>query len=664
MTETKVSISKLRAVHLSKLASSPVSLGQLHQLTTKSPKNLKVAEVDPELLQTVRDKILKKTTKKASSSSSKTSSEKSAHPDIMLEDDKCALVYTTHPLSNFEDKFKTKQYINMVKESYYDFRKATLYDQKLQDLRYAINEGLTQEFDLNATITNKPDPKSDEHFDHLPKGPHAVFRELFIDNHLDSYDQELMSHISNMQAQGLAHPAIEDIYDDPALHNEIVDPREELDMEPSQEPALAKSLKIKKAKKEMRDKIKAKRDKRRAKQELSMKQDIKDVERQGKQESLHRVLTAHLQLLCSLNMIQEGLLDNAKQLLSYMSEDGVEANPQTFAAMFECVERSNEQDKVELLQEYKHQMLQKDISLNDLLDKTKFLYDQREVVLKAIHRIEPEFEPQYTAPVLDYNCSLLKNITLDKVDNRHGLMTSPAEGILSLEEMIQKGKEQLNIEMKGEVEIQNIGVKDEESESVKFCRKKLAETEKEWRSVIKESFIRNLGTLKSQSSASHTAITLYPYLKVLEVDQFVDLIMGELTKLVDGSETYSPTLKLLQRDLGTQVYQKYQIEQYRRNGILQKIERVYEKYCEWYVNRHSVDGTGAPYNGRQAWQALVHMHREGASLILNCIVSWLMCKMYDSDEETLSDRSVVVAGRSCRRCTRCTVRGGAWSGWS
>lgn len=39
-------------------------------------------------------------------------------------------------------------------------------------------------------------------------------------------------------------------------------------------------------------------------------------------------------------------------------------------------------------------------------------------------------------------------------------------------------------------------------------------------------------------------------------DQFVDLIMGEISKLVDGSETYSPTLKLLQRDLGTQVYHK------------------------------------------------------------------------------------------------------------
>lgn len=41
-----------------------------------------------------------------------------------------------------------------------------------------------------------------------------------------------------------------------------------------------------------------------------------------------------------------------------------------------------------------------------------------------------------------------------------------------------------------------------------------------------------------------------------QTDQFVDLMVGEISKLVDGSETYSPTLKILQRDLGTQVYHK------------------------------------------------------------------------------------------------------------
>lgn len=187
MTETKVSISKLRASHLSKLTSSSVSLGQLHQLTTKAGKNgSNITEVDPELLQSVREKILKK-------------SSVTTPKDIILEDDQCALVYTNHKVAGLEHVFQTKQYINMVKDSYYNFRKATLYDQRLQDLRYAINEGLNQEFDLNVSIKESTIQNEDSQSHVLPKSPHAVFREIFVDNHLDSYDHELMTHIANMQ---------------------------------------------------------------------------------------------------------------------------------------------------------------------------------------------------------------------------------------------------------------------------------------------------------------------------------------------------------------------------------------------------------------------------------------------------------------------------------
>lgn len=171
MTEMQVSISKFNAAHLSKLASSPVSLSQLHQLTTKSTKKSTNKEVDTELLQTVREKILKK-----------------PEPEIKLEDDKCALIFTHHKISSMEQRFKTKKYIDMVKESYYNFRKATIYDQRLQDLRYAINEGLNQEFDLNADTKYVSKESSEPEL----KRPHAVFKELFIDNQLDSYDHELM----------------------------------------------------------------------------------------------------------------------------------------------------------------------------------------------------------------------------------------------------------------------------------------------------------------------------------------------------------------------------------------------------------------------------------------------------------------------------------------
>ncbi|XP_053610663.1 DNA-directed RNA polymerase, mitochondrial [Plodia interpunctella] len=631
MTETKVSISKLHASHLSKLASSPVSLGQLHQLTTKTVrKHSELKEVDAELLQSVRDKILKKATP-------------SVCKEIVLEDDKCALVFTSHQLSDVE-RFKTQQYIGMVKESYYNFRKSTLYDQRLQDLRYAINEGLNQEFDLDTSV--RADVKSVS-ANEPPRSPHAIFRELFVDNQLDSYDQELLTHITNMQHQGIAHPALDDLCDDSIIHG--AETHEEIDLDHVVHVP-AKSLKIKKAREAITQKKKKKREKRRALQELNMKEDMKALTRRGKLEALHRLLTAHLHLLCSLNMVHEGRqvlqyyrqrgtktldigkisdvniynallhgyaalgqMENVKELLMFMSEDAIEPNAQTYAAIFECIERNERVDKLTLLNFYHKIMEEKGVNLNDLMDKTKFLYDQREVVLRAIRRLEPAFEPVYTPPNLDYSCPLMDNLMLDKVEARRGLLKSPAEGVVTLQEILALGKQQLDVEIRGDIEVNNIDVKDESSPVVKFCREKLKETESEWRVVIKEAFVRNLGTLKSQSIASHSAITLYPYLKVLTVDQFVEIIMSEISKLVDGSETYSPTLKLLQRDLGTQVYHKHQIEQYRRNGVLAKIEQLYEKYSEWYISRQSVDQR-EPHNSRQAWQTLAHRYREGATL--------------------------------------------------
>ncbi|CAH2044036.1 unnamed protein product, partial [Iphiclides podalirius] len=297
MTEMKVSISKLRAVHLSKLASSSVSLGQLHQLTKKAPKKANI-EVDPELLQSVKEKILKKQLTMPAVSK-----------DIKLEDDKCALIFTNHKITSIEERFKTKKYIDTVKESYYNFRKATIYDQRLQDLRYAINEGLNQEFDLGISSDRKPKDENIE-MQTLPKSPHAVFRKLFIGNQMDSYDQELMHYISNFQLQGMPHPAIEDMCDDLALQTDI-ETKEDYDSCPS-ESLNVKKLNVKKAQQAIKVKKKKMREKRRAVHEINMRQDIKELEKRGKQEALHKLLTAHLQLLCSLNMLQEG-----RQVLQY-----------------------------------------------------------------------------------------------------------------------------------------------------------------------------------------------------------------------------------------------------------------------------------------------------------------------------------------------------------
>lgn len=89
-------------------------------------------------------------------------------------------------------------------------------------------------------------------------------------------------------------------------------------------------------------------------------------------------------------------------------------------------------------------------------------------MLKAIRRIHPHFKPAYTPPILDYNCPLLDELKLDQFENRQGLMTSSAEGLLNFQEIKDMGKKQLDIETKGYIEVQNIDVKDETNSNVKF----------------------------------------------------------------------------------------------------------------------------------------------------------------------------------------------------
>lgn len=47
------------------------------------------------------------------------------------------------------------------------------------------------------------------------------------------------------------------------------------------------------------------------------------------------------------------------------------------------------------------------ISMNDIMDKSKFSGDQRSFVLTAIRRYRPDFEPVYTPPNVEYDNELV-----------------------------------------------------------------------------------------------------------------------------------------------------------------------------------------------------------------------------------------------------------------
>lgn len=177
-----------------------------------------------------------------------------------------------------------------------------------------------------------------------------------------------------------------------------------------------------------------------------------------------------------------------------------------------------------------------------------------------------------------------------------------------------------------------------------FQRTIAQETERRWEGAIEEALERNLNTLLSQGMRhkSQKAVSLYPYLKVLPPADYVRIIIQvvkhklqvprlifislssssslfiaplfhqEIRRLAEGSETYSPGVSQLYRELGHQVLSRYQLLYKDRKGILDKVEELYGCYLKWYLepgsepSSSSSSSSSVVVNSRQKWQSLLH----------------------------------------------------------
>lgn len=130
MTETKASVSKVKAKNLSKFMSNPkVSLNQMSKTTTtKIDENYKI---DMDLLQIIENQILEKY---------------STSDDAVLKKDDCAIIFTSENTSHAYKLLRNEQKLKFIKDSYDKFRRETLQHQKMKDLISAIDEGVKRKF--------------------------------------------------------------------------------------------------------------------------------------------------------------------------------------------------------------------------------------------------------------------------------------------------------------------------------------------------------------------------------------------------------------------------------------------------------------------------------------------------------------------------------------
>ncbi|XP_049530940.1 DNA-directed RNA polymerase, mitochondrial [Anopheles darlingi] len=314
----------------------------------------------------------------------------------------------------------------------------------------------------------------------------------------------------------------------------------------------------------------------------------------------------------------KGSFSRVRDIMRVLREDRITPTAQTYAGVLECLGRLERTDEVlKQAHAYLQEATGHGFTMNDILDRSKFTHDQRDVVLALLRSLEPSFEPAYRPPLLTYNNHLVDALNkhvlpIGTKPEKSPANSEPVPGAeimnskagFTREQLQEMMQQQVELELKGHLAVKSIEKFPEPTEQVLQFRKDLDELKKVWAKQITMAFHRDFNTLKAiTETKSSRTINLFPYLKALSVSQFTEIMLDEVHMLLEGSDTFSFVMPHLHRELGRKVESRFHVEQKRMNGVVGKTCDIYGQYVDTLATGNSSD------NPRQLWQRAVHETR-------------------------------------------------------
>uniref|UniRef100_A0A8C0G9D0 DNA-directed RNA polymerase n=1 Tax=Chelonoidis abingdonii TaxID=106734 RepID=A0A8C0G9D0_CHEAB len=282
---------------------------------------------------------------------------------------------------------------------------------------------------------------------------------------------------------------------------------------------------------------------------------------------------------------KKGSLNQIGRLFFMLEEAGLKPNLSCFAAALECMGRAGAPAVV--IKRCVQQLEEDGFNLDELFKDAVYEEDEREMVLKAIRIIKPNFQPLSrphseicTSPLLRDFYSKEEPVSYPKLD-------------FSVCELQERFRQQLEMEASNTVTISSVESAKPLTEQTVKAREVLTALRSEWRKSL-------LQTL--QESKIHMAnrrswqMSLYPYLCLLEDKEYVDIMLQSLSSLPPQGES----LLVLAKELGTKIYNKYAVRKKSRSRLMEKIQKIYDEYVQLLAKDAQLDS----YLPREYWEKL------------------------------------------------------------
>ena len=310
------------------------------------------------------------------------------------------------------------------------------------------------------------------------------------------------------------------------------------------------------------------------------------------------------------NIVLKGAARNGdwimvQEIRTLMEELEVSPDVETYAACFACLGACASEISTVWAEKLVREMESKSMALSDIFDKCLFAGNEREITIDGIRLARPDFVARRSTRLLNYSTKLLDKLNdLSLPDGV--IIESPAKGVVSKEQLTQLAAEQFKAELVGAVRVRSIATSDTK---VKLKGPTPDQLEIQWRQKLNHALIRDLTVCKTQFNTSRSkSLHIYPYLSSLSVDDYTELLLYEVKMLSRLSDSYSPSISLLSRILGSKVMKRFRTRCKEDNGVLNKLQVLYAQYCEKYLNP---DGDGQFLNPRQIWQKLIEENDTG-----------------------------------------------------
>ncbi|KAM3619449.1 uncharacterized protein V6R79_008325 [Siganus canaliculatus] len=290
--------------------------------------------------------------------------------------------------------------------------------------------------------------------------------------------------------------------------------------------------------------------------------------------SQHRVMSRRKHLNTGVYNImmrvwaKKGSLNQIGRVFILLEEAGLKPDVGSYCAALECMGRSANCSP-RIVTRCLNQMEEDGLSVDDVFSQCVFQQDERDMVLKAVHIVQPDYQHDLNAAANQCFSPLVDDFYTQRADHRYPKLD------FTKDELLERFKRQLSMEQACTVTIDSVEASKHVTPNMAKMRELLADQRTHWQKILLQA-LRDSKMILANTNTKDYRLNFYPHLCLLEDREYVDIMIQSVANLPPSGES----LKILARDLGNRVYTKYSVRQKHRNQMVEKLSSIYNGYTE------------------------------------------------------------------------------------